>query len=144
LRSPASCETRANKTNINEPFCRLAAVYAKLGRRSDADPSLPIQGSGGDAAAYRTLRYAQWGDTRSAHWLETAKRLQDAGVGQLRPTHYSNTLRKEPRSRRSSGIEVSGVEWGGLFQWVRLAEVLVSRKFGERAWAGCGRTRPVE
>jgi TolB-like protein len=97
----ASCETRANKTEY-EGLIRpcLAAVYAKLGRRSDAESVFAkYRAAQGDAAAYQYAEiYAQWGNIAQAlNWLETARRLQDAGLVGLKTDPLVDPLRKEPR-----------------------------------------------
>jgi tetratricopeptide (TPR) repeat protein len=99
----ASCETRANKTEYEWAVVPcLAAVYAKLGRRSDAESVLTkYRAAGGDAAAYQYAEiYAQWGNTSKAlTWLETAQRLRDAGLLALKSDPLLDPLRKEPRFR---------------------------------------------
>jgi TolB-like protein/cytochrome c-type biogenesis protein CcmH/NrfG len=97
----ASCETRANKTE-HEWAIRpcLAAVYAKLGRRSDAESTLAkFKAAGGDAGAYQYAQiYAQWGNTAQAlDWLQTAQRLRDGGLALLKTDPLLDPLRKEPR-----------------------------------------------
>jgi TolB-like protein/Tfp pilus assembly protein PilF len=97
----ASCETRANKTEHEWAILPcLAAVYAKLGRRSDAESVIAkYRAVSGDAAAYQYAEiYAQWGDTAQAlNWLETAKHLQDGGLVLLKTDPLLDPLRKEPR-----------------------------------------------
>jgi TolB-like protein/Tfp pilus assembly protein PilF len=97
----ASCETRANKTE-HEWAIRpcLAAVYAKLGRRSDAESTLAkYRAAEGDGAAYQYAEiYAQWGNTAQAlDWLQTAQRLRDGGLALLKTDPLLDPLRKEPR-----------------------------------------------
>ena len=42
--------------------------------------------------------YTQWGDTHeAAEWLETALRLRDSGLADLKSDPLLDPLRKEPR-----------------------------------------------
>ena len=93
----ASCETKRNDWVSQQ--C-LAIVYAKLGRRSDAEAELKkIQAALGDAAAYQYATiYAQWGDRAKAlDWLDTAMRLRDSGLESLKTEPLMDPLRQEPR-----------------------------------------------
>jgi tetratricopeptide (TPR) repeat protein len=92
----SSCES---KPHWDAQWC-LALVYDKLGRHADAEAEVAkIKDSMGDAEAYQYATiYAQWGDTREAlEWLETALRLRDAGLGDLKTDPLLDPLRKEPR-----------------------------------------------
>jgi hypothetical protein len=53
----------------------------------------------GDTAAYQYATiYAQWGNRAKAlEWLETAWRLRDPGLRQLKTDALMDPLRKEPR-----------------------------------------------
>ena len=78
----------------------LALVYSKLGRHPDAEAVLAkLKAAYGDAQAYQYATiYAQWGDTHKAvEWLETALRLRDSGLGDLKSDPLLDPLRKEPR-----------------------------------------------
>ena len=77
----------------------LAVVYDRLGRHSDAQTALASWVSRGDADAvtYATI-YAQWGQPAKAlEWLETALRLRDPGLVQLKTNPLLDPLRKESR-----------------------------------------------
>jgi TolB-like protein/Tfp pilus assembly protein PilF len=96
-RARASCERKPDD-QFNQ-VC-LAVTYDKLGRRADAEGQLPkLKVALGDAAAYQyTQIYAQWGNTPKAlEWLETAFRLRDPGLGDMRIDVLLDPLRKEPR-----------------------------------------------
>jgi TolB-like protein len=78
----------------------LVLVYNKLGRRPEAEAVLAkLRAAYGDAQAYQYATiYAQWGDTQKAlEWLETALRLRDPGLGDLKAEPLLDPLRKEPR-----------------------------------------------
>jgi TolB-like protein/Tfp pilus assembly protein PilF len=96
----ASCE-RANKTESEWAILPcLAAVYAKLGRRSDAESTLAkFKAQGGDTGAYQYAEiYTQWGNPAQAlYWLETALRLRDGGLVVLKTDPLLDPLRKELR-----------------------------------------------
>jgi TolB-like protein len=94
----SSCES---KPQWGAQWC-LALVYDKLGRHADAEAEVAkMKASMGDAEAYQYATiYAQWGDTREAlEWLETALRLRDSGLGDLKSDPLLDPLRKEPRFR---------------------------------------------
>jgi TolB-like protein/Flp pilus assembly protein TadD len=96
-RARASCETKQDDS-VSQ-LC-LAVVYDKLGRRADAEAELArIKAAQGDASAYSFATiYAQWGDTPKAlEWLETAMRLRDPGLTDLKTDPLMDPLRKEPR-----------------------------------------------
>jgi TolB-like protein/Tfp pilus assembly protein PilF len=93
----ASCEIGPD--NWQSQQC-LALVYARLGRRADAETALAkIQTSMGDAPAYQYAEiYAQWGNVAKAlEWLDTAVRLRDPGLLELKSDPLVNPLRSEPR-----------------------------------------------
>jgi TolB-like protein len=93
----SSCE--ANPDFWSSEQC-LAMVYDKLGRHSDAEAVLgKMKAAYGDAAGYQYATiYAQWGNTAKAlEWLETATRLRDPGLVQLRSDPLMDPLRNEPR-----------------------------------------------
>jgi TolB-like protein/tetratricopeptide (TPR) repeat protein len=78
----------------------LVLAYSKLGRHPDAEAVLAkLKAAYGDAQAYQYATiYAQWGDTHKAvEWLETALRLRDSGLGDLKSDPLLDPLRKEPR-----------------------------------------------
>jgi TolB-like protein/Flp pilus assembly protein TadD len=78
----------------------LAVVYDKLGRHADAQAELTkIEAAYGDADAYQYATiYAQWGDRAKAlDWLDTAMRLRDPGLIQLKTDPLMDPLRQEPR-----------------------------------------------
>jgi TolB-like protein/tetratricopeptide (TPR) repeat protein len=93
-----SCEENAAET-IDVQIC-LALIYDKLGQHADAEAELrKIKATSGDARpyAYATI-YAQWGQRAQAlEWLETALRLRDPGLEQLRTDPLLDPVRKEPR-----------------------------------------------
>ena len=67
------------------------------GRESINRPQL--QAALGDAAAYQyATMYAQWGNRPKAlEWLETAWRLRDPGLQELKTDPLMDPLREEPR-----------------------------------------------
>jgi TolB-like protein/Flp pilus assembly protein TadD len=93
----ASCETK--RDDWISQWC-LAVVYAKLGRRAEAEAELKkMQAALRDAAAYQYATiYAQWGDrTKALEWLDTAVRLRDPGLAGLKSDPLIDPLRQEPR-----------------------------------------------
>ena len=96
-RARASCET--NQDYWSSQWC-LSLIYYKLGRRADAEAMLSkLKAPLGDAAAYQYATiYAQWGNRAQAlEWLETALRLRDPGLQDLKTDPLLDPLRKEPR-----------------------------------------------
>ena len=96
-KSRASCEAKADYWT--DQIC-LAIVYARLGRAADANTVLErLQRSMGDADAYQYAQvYAQWGDkSKALTWLDTAMRLRDSGLEELRTDPLIDPLRNEPR-----------------------------------------------
>jgi TolB-like protein len=78
----------------------LAVVYEKLGRHAEAQAALAkLKTLESDAAAYQYATiYAQWGNRAQAlEWLETALRLRDPGLEDLKTDPLLDPLRKEPR-----------------------------------------------
>jgi TolB-like protein/cytochrome c-type biogenesis protein CcmH/NrfG len=78
----------------------LALTYRKLGRNADAEAALrslqAIEGNSG-AYDYATV-YAQWGEVSQAlDWLDTAVRLRDSGLVELKAEPDLDPLREEPR-----------------------------------------------
>ena len=74
-------------------------IYDKLGRHADAEAELAkIKAALGDTAAYQYASiYAQWGQRAEAlEWLETALRLRDPGVENLKTDPLLDPLRQEP------------------------------------------------
>jgi TolB-like protein/tetratricopeptide (TPR) repeat protein len=81
----------------------LAIVYDKLHRTQEAKAALDALRSGfGDTAAYQNAQiYAQWGDSpKSLDWLETAYRIQDPGLGQLKVDPLIDPVRGEVHYRQ--------------------------------------------
>ncbi|MBV8143736.1 MAG: hypothetical protein JO184_01925, partial [Gammaproteobacteria bacterium] len=73
--------------------------YGKLGRHSDAESIFAkLKAAQGDSAAYQYAEiYSQWGNTPKAlEWLETALRLRDPGLTELKADPFLDPLRKEP------------------------------------------------
>jgi serine/threonine-protein kinase len=78
----------------------LALAYHKLGRHADAEGALAREEAlEGDAGAvYYAAVYAQWGNIPKAlSWLETALRLGDGELYQVKAEPLLDPLRKEPR-----------------------------------------------
>jgi TolB-like protein/Tfp pilus assembly protein PilF len=93
----ASCETHPDDWGSQQ--C-LAVIYDKLGRHADAEAELAkMKTALGDAAAYQYAAiYAQWGNRAQAlASLETALRLRDPGLSQLKTDPLLDPLRQEPR-----------------------------------------------
>ena len=93
----SSCETQPDYWGSQ--WC-LAVIYDKLGRHADAEAELSkLKAAQSDAAAYQYATiYAQWGNRAKAlEWLETALRLRDSGLVQLKTDPLMDPLRKEPR-----------------------------------------------
>jgi serine/threonine-protein kinase len=93
----ASCEIKPD--DDNSQLC-LAVTYDKLGRHADAETVFAkIRAKWGDAVAYGyALIYAQWGNRAKAlEWLETALRLRDSALGQLKTEPLLDPIRNEPR-----------------------------------------------
>ncbi len=93
----AACESQRDYWSGQQ--C-LAVVYEKLGRHADAQAELArMKAQVGDAAAYQyTTIYAQWGDrTQALDWLDTALRLRDPGLENLKTDPLMDPLRQEPR-----------------------------------------------
>ena len=93
----ASCET-----NPDHWFSRLclSVTYYKLGRHSDAEAVLSeMKTAMGDASAYQYAAiYAQWGDRiKALEWLDTALRLRDPGLVELKADPLMDPLRQDPR-----------------------------------------------
>jgi TolB-like protein/Tfp pilus assembly protein PilF len=96
-RARGSCESHADQ--IGGQWC-LAFVYNKLGRHAEAQSMLSrFQSALGDAAAYQYAAIqAQWGDIPKAlEWLDTAMRLRDPGLTEIKAEPLMDPLRKEPR-----------------------------------------------
>jgi TolB-like protein/tetratricopeptide (TPR) repeat protein len=93
----ASCETKPDYWGSQ--WC-LSVIYDKLGRHADAEAVLAkYHAAEGDGAAYQYATiYAQWGNRAKAlEWLETALRLRDPGLVELKTDPLLDPLRKEPR-----------------------------------------------
>ena len=91
-------------------------IYDKLGRHADAEAELSkLKAAIGDTLAYQYATiYAQWGNRAKAlEWLETALRLQDGGLEDLKTDPLLDPLRQEPRFQAvDAGAEVSGLGGG--------------------------------
>jgi TolB-like protein len=93
----SSCELKPNYWE--RPVC-LALAYERLGRHADAQVQLAkLKASEGDGAAYQYAQiYAQWGNHAGAlEALDTALRLRDGGLEQLRVDPLLDPLRTESR-----------------------------------------------
>jgi len=78
----------------------LAVVYHKLNRQSDASAALAaVRAAMGDDGAFQYAEiYAQWGNIPKAlEWLETAYRMHDPGLIELKMDPLLDPLRQEPR-----------------------------------------------
>ena len=98
-RARDSCETKSDYWASQQ--C-LAVIYDKLGRHADAEAELAKIKVLGDAAAYQYATiYAQWGNlAKSLEWLETALRLRDPGLRNLKTDPLMDPLRQEPRFQK--------------------------------------------
>src|ERR1700722_11265971 len=96
-RARASCETK--RDYWVSQWC-LGVIYDKLGRHEEAEAELAkLKAAQGDAAAYQYATiYAQWGNRAKAlEWLETAWRLRDPGLENLKTDPLLDPIRQEPR-----------------------------------------------
>ncbi len=96
-RARASCETKPDYWLSQQ--C-LAVIYDKLRRHADAEAELSkITSAQGDTAAYQYATiYAQWGNLPKAlEWLETALKLRDPGLLDLKTDPLMDPIRQEPR-----------------------------------------------
>jgi serine/threonine-protein kinase len=92
-----SCETKPDDWEDQE--C-LALTYHKLGRHADAEAIFEkLKAANGDGYAYYLSEItAQWGNSDEAlGWLETALRLRDSGLAELKVNPFFDPLRNEPR-----------------------------------------------
>jgi len=93
----ASCETTPDYWESQQ--C-LSVTYDKLGRHADAEAELSkLKPAQGDVWAYQYATiYAQWGNRAKAlEWLETALRLRDPVLENLKTDPPLDPLRQEPR-----------------------------------------------
>ena len=93
----SSCETKPDFALSQ--LC-LAMTYERLGRHADARAMLAkAQAENGEALAYSYVWvYAQWGSVGKAlDWLETAYRVRDSDLAQLKTDPLVDPLRREPR-----------------------------------------------
>jgi tetratricopeptide (TPR) repeat protein len=93
----ASCEIKP--TDPESQYC-LALVYAKLGRRPDAQRALQKRrATQGDADAYLyATHYAQWGDVPQAlDWLDKAMGLRDSGLERVKTDALLDPIRNQAR-----------------------------------------------
>ena len=95
----ASCETKPEYWASQQ--C-LAVIYDKLGRHADAEAELSKLKQLGDGAAYQYATiYAQWGNTPKAlESLETALRLRDPALQNLKTDSLMDPIREEPRFKK--------------------------------------------
>lgn len=93
----ASCESKPDHWLSQQ--C-LAVVYDKIGKHADAEAELAkfkMWSGDGGAYQYATI-YAQWGNRAKAlEWLDTALRLRDPGLGNLKTDPLLDPIRQEPR-----------------------------------------------
>jgi TolB-like protein len=78
----------------------LALVYHALGNLKAAEGELEqIKAGRGDIGAYTYAEiYAQWGDTAKAlQWLDTAEKLHDPGLPNLKTDWLLDPIRNEPQ-----------------------------------------------
>ena len=93
----SSCET---KPDFWVSQLCLAITYDKLGRHADAETvRAKLQASTGEGSAYQFAEiYAQWGrNSKALEWLETALRLRDPGLGDIKTDPLIDPLRNEAR-----------------------------------------------
>ena len=93
----ASCEATPDDWGAQQ--C-LAVIYDKLGRHAEARAAFAnLKAAESEAAAYQYATiYTQWGNQSQAlDWLETALRLHDPGLENLKTDPLMDPLRKEPR-----------------------------------------------
>jgi TolB-like protein len=96
-RARTSCEMKPDHWASQQ--C-LAVVYDKLKRHADAETELAkLKEALGDGAAYQYATiYAQWGNLPKAlEWLETALKLRDPGLVDLKTDPLMDPIRQEPR-----------------------------------------------
>jgi eukaryotic-like serine/threonine-protein kinase len=96
-RARASCETAPD--HWLSRLC-LSVTYDKLGRHADAEAVLSeMKTAMGDASADQYAEiYAQWGNrVKALEWLDTAMRLRDPGLVDLKTDPLMDPLRQEPR-----------------------------------------------
>lgn len=99
-------EAAAADCNVTQPdwtsrVCLIVA-YDKLHRRAESDAQITaLKGELGDSVAYQLAEiFALRGETSKAlDWLDTAYRLRDSGLSQLRTDAWLDSLRHEPRFR---------------------------------------------
>jgi len=99
-RARVLCERK--RDDSDNQLC-LAIAYDKLGRHADAEKMLAkIKASLGDDGAYGYAAiYAQWGNIpKGLEWLDTAIRVRDPSLVQLKVDPLLDPLRNEPRFRR--------------------------------------------
>jgi TolB-like protein/tetratricopeptide (TPR) repeat protein len=96
-RARVSCESTHD--TWSGQYC-LAITYDKIGRHADAQAMLAtMKASLGEALAYQYATiYTQWGDRNQAlQWLDTATRLRDPGLEELKTDPLMEPLLAEPR-----------------------------------------------
>jgi TolB-like protein len=93
-----SCE--AGDPALPENQACLSLVYDRLGKHSEAEAELEkLRAARRVASAYWYAQiYAQWGNRAKAlEWLDTAMRLREPGLANLKTDALLDPLRKEPR-----------------------------------------------
>jgi TolB-like protein/DNA-binding winged helix-turn-helix (wHTH) protein len=96
----SACESLPEEAMETLKQSCLALAYHKLGRHADAETALTVaKALEGDAGAvYYAEVYAQWGNIAKAlDWLETAWRLRDPELNELKTEPLLDPLRDEPR-----------------------------------------------
>jgi TolB-like protein/tetratricopeptide (TPR) repeat protein len=94
------CESDSSPLSADDRHQYLARIYHAMGRQSDAERELQLfKSHNGDEAAYEFAQlYSQLGDKKSAlDWLETAYRLRDSGLQELKQDWQLDPIRDERR-----------------------------------------------
>jgi TolB-like protein/Flp pilus assembly protein TadD len=97
----AAADCNVTQPDWNSRVCLIVA-YDKLRRRAEADAQITaLTGELGNSVAYQRAEIsALRGETSAAlGWLDTAYRLHDSGLSQLKTDPWLDSLRHEPRFR---------------------------------------------